>query len=1197
MQHRSAGFPNELRFRYDVLLEPGAGISPRRKRLWTGAHAASQPAAALPAMTGPEDVAYVIHTSGSTGKPKGIVVAHRSAVNLIDCLNRTFAVGPDDRGLFVTSLAFDLSVYDIFGVLAAGGTVHVATGEELADPDRLVGLLRTGGITLWNSAPAALVRLAPVFPAQPEEESRLRLVFLAGDWIPVTLPDRIRQAFPRAQVVNFGGTTETTVFSNGYPIGAVDPSWASIPYGRPLANNTYYALDADLSPVPIGVPGDLYIGGDGVSLGYIGRPDLTAAAFLPDPFEDRPGMRLYRTGDRGRYGADGNLEFLGRLDEQVKVRGYRIELGEIEVALSRLAGVREAVVLAREHEPGDNRLVAYVVPAAGASPESLATGELRDALRRSLPEYMLPSAFVLLESLPVTANGKLDRQALPAPEWGSAGELSAAQTPVEEALAAIWSQVLGVPRVGREDSFFALGGHSLLATQMVSRVRVAFGVEMPLRTLFERPRLADLAAAVEELRAAGGPSLSSFASSAAGTELAAFPLSFAQERLWFLDQLEPGGSSYNIPQAVRLTGRLDAAALAGSLSEIVRRHESLRTTFERTAAGSPGQVIHPAAPVALPAVDLTALPSERAAERARALAAEEARRPFDLVRGPLVRALLLRLGADEHFLLIDVHHIVSDGWSTGILLRELGVLYRAFVAGEPSPLPELPLQYANFASWQRQWLSGAELERQLGYWRERLAGAPGVLDLPADRPRPAVQSLRGASRSFVLPAPLAASLQALAQREGVTLFMVLLAALDALLSRLSGQTDLVVGSPVANRNQVGIEELVGFFVNTLVLRADLGGDPSFRTLLGRVRETTLGAYAHQDLPFEKLVEELAPERTLAHAPLFQVMLSLQNTPMTALELPGLVLAPLAGESGAAKFDLSFTFEEAGGSLAGHLEYSSDLFDGATAARWIDHLEQLLTRVATDPEVSLSGIGLLAAAARHQILGEWNDTEEAFPATTLLHQFFEATAARTPDAPAAVCAGSELTYGELETRANRLAHLLRGAGSERGARVGVWAERSFDLLIAVLGVLKAGGATSRSTRRGPPAESSRSSPRRERRRSSSPARCCPRSRRCAGGCRGCRTSYVSTSRRRSRRSRLWMRRASPVCGTSWRSGRWTARRPEGSSAPLRTSRSARRRSTSTATACCRSPGRGCGRMRGCSRSATARGCCSGSWPRG
>jgi len=841
VQHRNAGFPNELRFRYDVLLQPGAGAVRRRKRLWTGAHAASQTAGALPAVTGPEDVAYVIHTSGSTGKPKGIVVAHRSAVNLIDCLNRYFGVGPDDRGLFVTSLCFDLSVYDIFGVLAAGGTVHVATGEELADPDRLVGLLRTGGITLWNSAPAALVRLAPVFPALPEPASRLRLVFLAGDWIPVTLPDRVRHAFPLAQVVSFGGTTETTVFSNWYPVGAVDPAWPSIPYGRPLANNTYHVLDGALSPVPIGVPGDLYIGGDGVSLGYVGRPELTAAAFLPDPFDERPGMRLYRTGDRGCYGADGNLEFLGRLDEQVKVRGYRIELGEIEVALSRLPGVREAVVLAREHEPGDTRLVAYVVPAAGASPESLEALELRGALRRSLTEYMLPSAFVLLAALPVTANGKLDRQALPAPEWGGAGELAAAQTPAEEALAAIWSQVLGVARVGREDSFFALGGHSLLATQMVSRVRVAFGVEMPLRTLFERPRLADLAAAVEELRAAGGAAFSSAssASSGVGTDLAAFPLSFAQERLWFLDQLEPGGSSYNIPQAVRLTGRLDVAALGGSLSEIVRRHESLRTTFERTAAGSPAQVIRPAAGLALPAVDLTALPRERAAERGRELVAEEARRPFDLVRGPLVRALLLRLAADEHILLIDIHHIVSDGWSTGILLRELGILYRAAVAGEPSPLAELPLQYANFASWQRQWLSGAELERQLGYWRERLAGAPGVLDLPTDRPRPAVQSLRGASRSFVLPASLASALQALAQNEGVTLFMVLLAALDALLSRLSGQDDLVIGSPVANRPRVELEGLVGFFINILVLRTDLRGNPGFGELLAQVKERCL----------------------------------------------------------------------------------------------------------------------------------------------------------------------------------------------------------------------------------------------------------------------------------------------------------------------------------------------------------------------
>ena len=494
VQHRNEGFPNELRFRYDVLLAPGEAV-PRRKRLWTGWHVDRRPAGRLPAVAGPEDVAYVIHTSGSTGEPKGIVVQHRPVANLFYWLNRAFEVGPRDRGLFVTSLAFDLSVYDIFGILAAGGTVHVATSEELADPDRLVGLLRTGGITLWDSAPAALVRLAPLFPAAPDGASRLRLVMLSGDWIPVTLPDRVRQAFPGTRVMALGGATEATVWSNWYPVREVDPGWPSIPYGRPIANALYHVLDAGFAPCPIGVAGDLYIGGDCLCAGYT-RPELTAAAFLPDPFSPRPGMRLYRTGDRARYGVGGLLEFLGRLDQQVKIRGYRIELGEIEVALAHLPGVREAVVLAREDEPGDKRLVAYVVPAGETAPSP---DELRDGLRGALPEYMVPTAFVLLEALPVTANGKLDRRALPAPQWSAAVEFEAPRTPVEKVLAGIWSEVLGVPEVGREDDFFDLGGHSLLATQMVSRVRESFGVEVALRTLFERPTLAELAEAIEAI--------------------------------------------------------------------------------------------------------------------------------------------------------------------------------------------------------------------------------------------------------------------------------------------------------------------------------------------------------------------------------------------------------------------------------------------------------------------------------------------------------------------------------------------------------------------------------------------------------------------------------------------------------------------------------------------------------------------------
>ncbi|HVS01000.1 MAG TPA: non-ribosomal peptide synthase/polyketide synthase, partial [Thermoanaerobaculia bacterium] len=844
VHHRTEGFPNELRFRYDVLLTPDWEVE-RRKRLWTGWHVDRFPSGRLSVVAAPEDVAYVIHTSGSTGEPKGIVVQHRPAANLLDWINRTFEIGPADRGLFVTSLCFDLSVYDIFGLLAAGGTVHVATQEDLRDPDRLMGLLRAGGITLWDSAPAALVQLAPLFPAAPDTASRLRRVLLSGDWIPVTLPDRVRQSFPGARVMALGGATEATVWSNWFPVGVVDPAWPSIPYGRPIANARYHVLDGGFAPCPIGVAGDLYIGGDCLCAGYARRPDLTALAFLPDPFAGTPGARLYRTGDRARWRADGTLEHLGRLDFQVKIRGYRIELGEIEVALARHPGVREAVVLAREDEPGDKRLVAYVVPAADPAPAALAAASLRDALRQSLPEYMVPAAFVILAALPVTANGKLDRRALPAPEWSGDVEYAAPRTPLEEILAGIWASVLGVGQVGREDHFFELGGHSLLAMQMVSRVRESCGVDLPLRVVFEGPTLAELAAGIEELRAArhGGPERPPLVRVDRSQRSRPLPLSFAQERLWFLDQLEPGSASYNVPAALRLAGRLDVAALAGALAEIVRRHESLRTTFA-SVDGEPRQVIAPELPVALPAlpaIDLTALPAEVREAEAGRLAAAEALRPFDLARGPLLRQSLLLLAGPaaaprESLLLSTLHHVVTDAWSTGILVRELAALYPALAAGAAPGLPPLSVQYADFAVWQRSWLQGEVLRAYLDWWKQLLAGAPELISLPLDRPRPALQTWGGSQVAWSLPPGLSQRLNGLARRHGASLFMTLLTACELLLARSSGQDSVVVGSPIANRSQVETEPLIGFFVNTLALRLDLDGDPTFLELLARARE-------------------------------------------------------------------------------------------------------------------------------------------------------------------------------------------------------------------------------------------------------------------------------------------------------------------------------------------------------------------------
>ena len=1053
---RGAGFPHELAYRYDVVLTPSAAAPRRpRQRLWTGWHVERAAAEPLPAVAGPEDIAYVIHTSGSTGEPKGIAVQHRAAANLVDWVNRTFAVGAEDRGLFVTSPAFDLSVYDIFGLLAAGGTIHVATAGELADPHGLVALLREGGITLWDSAPATLVRLAPLFPAAADRGSRLRLVMLSGDWIPVSLPDRVRGAFPGAQVVSLGGATEATVWSNWYPVREVDPRWPSIPYGRPLANSQYHVLDAGLSPCPIGVAGDLYIGGDGLCSGYT-RPELTAAAFLPDPFAavtGRPGMRIYRTGDRGRYGADGNLEFLGRLDEQVKIRGYRIELGEIELALGRQPGVREAVVLAREDEPGDRRLVAYVVPAAGVAGGDLSPGALADALRGALPEYMVPAAFVVLDALPVTANGKLDRRALPAPVWGAGAEFAAPRTPVEEALAAIWSQLLGVARVGREDSFFALGGHSLLATQMVSRVREALGVELPLRALFERPKLADLAAVVVASRAEGEmaqPALRPVPR-AAGEEL---PLSFAQERLWFLDQLDPGSATYNIPVTVELAGALDAAALVAAFAAVVRRQESLRTTFVEVD-GVPRQRTAPAVSAAgLPEVDLAALPAAIGLGEAGRLGREQERQGFDLRQGPLFRALLVRLAPERHRFLLSLHHVIADGWSVGVLVGELAALYAAGREGRPSPLPELPIQYADFAAWQRGGQAGRQ-EADLAYWEGQLGGEVPHAELPTDRPRPASQSFRGGRRRHTLSAELTARLKSFGRETGVTLFMTLLAATQALLSRLSGEPDVAVGAPVAGRQWSETEELIGCFLNTLVLRTDTAGEPGFRELAARVRTVTLEAYAHQSVPFEAVLARLNSQRDLTRTPLFQVLFNMLNLPARQLSLPELELRMLNPAEVPSKFDMTFYLSETGSEVRIELVYNADLFAEARMAGVLEQLELLLAQAVERPDEPVAHLSLVTAAAR----GLLPDPGAALDGTgpPPLSRLFLDRARALPEQTALAWSGGSWTYLQLAARAQEIARALRDAGAGAGKVVAVHGSRSPGLIAALLGSFLSGGA--------------------------------------------------------------------------------------------------------------------------------------------
>ncbi|HJX28383.1 MAG TPA: condensation domain-containing protein, partial [Thermoanaerobaculia bacterium] len=675
---------------------------------------------------------------------------------------------------------------------------------------------------------------------------------------------------------------------------------------------------------------------------------------------------------------------------------------------------------------------------------------MRDQLREQLPDYMVPAAFVTLPALPLTPSGKVDRNVLPAPQWESAEDSHLApRTLVEELLCGIWAELLGVERVGVTDPFFEMGGHSLLATQVMSRLRRACGVELPLRELFEAPTPAGLAARVEAALRAGADCLAP--PLVAVPREGPLPLSFAQQRLWFIDQLEPGSPLYNMPVALRVEGPLDTRLLALCLGEIVRRHEVLRTVLDGRS-GEPVQVIRPAASFVLPVADLSRLPKNVAEALALRLAGDEAARPFDLGRGPLLRGLLLRLAEEDHVALLTMHHVVSDGWSMGLLVREIGALYTAFGEGRPSPLPELPVQYADFAVWQHSWLRGEVLENEISFWRQQLAGLPPLLELPTDRPRPTAQSFRGAVRPVLLPAGLTWQAQALCRREGATLFMVLLAGFQALLARYSGQQVLALGTPVAGRNRIEIEELIGFFVNTLVLRGDLTGRPTFRELLGRVRETSLAAHTHQDVPFERLVQELAPERSLAHSPLFQVMLVLQNAPVENLEVRNLRLRLAGGASTTAKFDLTLSLEEHGGKLLGAVEYATDLFDGTTIDRLIAHYERLLAGAASDPDGLLADLPLLSEAELHQVRIE-DAPAEAAPDASLI-EMFESWVDRAPETVALLAPEEVLTYAELDARASRFAHRLRALGVTIDSRVGLCAERSPAMIVAVLGILKA-----------------------------------------------------------------------------------------------------------------------------------------------
>ncbi|HJR08158.1 MAG TPA: amino acid adenylation domain-containing protein [Pyrinomonadaceae bacterium] len=1003
----------------------------------------------LHASVAPDNTAYVIYTSGSTGQPKGVLVPHRGICNTLLWRREAFSLGSADRILQNLSYAFDASVWQIFGALVSGAQLVLTHTEDHRDSAYLVRMIVEHEITITDFPPSLL----KVFLSESGVQKcrSLRHVFCGGEAMTRELQEQFFAQLT-ADLHNVYGPTETSVDATCWTCRR-DDERQLIPIGRPIFNKQIYVLDAQLQPVPVGVAGELYIGGAGVAHGYVRRPDATAEKFIPHPFADEPGARLYRTGDVGRYLPDGAIQFIGRNDQQVKVRGFRIELGEIEAALAEHPSVSESVVVTQDDASGNRSLVAYAVADAAVTP-----GALRNYLKEKLPEYMCPSAFVLLESLPLNANGKLDRRKLPAPteaDWDQEENFVHPRTLVEELLAGIWAQVLGVKRVGVNDNFFELGGHSLLATRIISKAREAFRVELPLRALFEKPTVAGLSVAVEAamkgVQGARTPPL--VHAPRDGGEL---PMSFAQQRLWFLDRLAPGNAYYNLHEVYRVAGQLRVAAFGAALKEIVRRHEILRTTLIEDE-GRLLQIISPASELSLPVVSLENLPTarERQLEAAR-LAREDAQRPFNLSEGALLRATLVRLDAEEHWLILTMHHIITDGWSMGILLHELIALYQAFAAGKPSPLHELAVQYADFATWQQNWLRGEALETELSYWREQLEDAPPALVLPTDRPRPATQSFSGATHRFQLAEPLWRELVALSRREGATLFMTLLAAFDTLLWRYSGQEDIIVGTPVANRNHVEVEPLIGFFVNTLVLRARIAAGLSFRQLLKQVREVCLGAYAHQDVPFEKLVEELHPERSLSHHPLFQVMFTADHVPAQQPDFDGLTLNLVRTNDETAKFDLTLSLTESEQGLSGAIEYNTDLFDAATIARMSGHFRQLLESIVKNPDLSISRLTLLAEDEQRQLLVEWNDTASPHAEESCVHQLFQAQAARTPEQIAVISDDEQLSYAELDAQSDKLADYLCDLGVAPEVAVGVCLPRSAGMVVALLGILKAGG---------------------------------------------------------------------------------------------------------------------------------------------
>ena len=1000
-----------------------------------------------------ENLAYVIYTSGSTGEPKGSEIPHRSIPGFIFGTDYV-RWGEDTVLLQHSSVSWDAFTLELWPALLRGGRSVLAQQRVLSAEEIRKYVQGSGVNTLWLTA--ALFN--SIVESDVECLRGVKYLLTGGETASVTHIRRAMEQMPGMRVVNGYGPSECTVFSSCYVVPEKLPeTLISLPIGKPIGDRRMYVLDQAMNVAPVGVVGETYIGGASVARGYLRRADMTAERFVPDPHSKEGGERLYRTGDLVRWRKDATIEFVGRNDFQVKVRGFRIELGEIEARLLEYAGVSEAVVVAQEDVAGSKRLVAYYTQGANGFQQNNGGGnfgaeELRSHLSQRLPEYMVPAAYVRLEALPLTPNGKLDRKRLPTPD-GNAYSMSGFEEPqgaIETTLAAIWRELLEIEKVGRNDNFFELGGHSLLAITMIGRLRETLGLEVEIGDVFEHSRLSELAGKISGGREAQLPPITR------ADRTQRLPLSYAQQRLWFLAQMKTASEVYHIPFGMRLVGKLDRHALGLALDRLVQRHEALRTTFV-VVDGEPVQRITSAQGSHFQLRDHDLRNHVDPEAGLRQLYEEEAHASFDLEAGPLIRGRLVRQQEDQYALLITMHHIVSDGWSIAMMLNELSILYQAFTSGAPDPLPELAVQYPDYAVWQRHWMQGEVLKEQADYWKATLAGAPTLLELPADHVRPADQEYAGAWQAVMLDEELVTGLKELSKRHGATLYMTLLAGWAALLGRLSGQQDILIGTPTANRRQEELEALIGFFVNTLVVRTDLSGRPRVGELLERIKNESLGAQQHQDIPFEQVVEVVQPERSLAHSPLFQVMFAWQNAPRGALDLVGLQAMGLEmATHRVARFDLTVSLWEMDERIAGGVEYATALFEKTTIERYMGYWRRMLEEMVNGKAQIVDCLELLPESERSQLLYEWNRTEAAYP-QKCIHELFEDQVRRSAEAVAAEFEGQKLTYGELNRRANQLGHYLRRVGVRPEVRVGLCMERGLEMVIGLLGILKAGGA--------------------------------------------------------------------------------------------------------------------------------------------